>query len=540
MRLVLALVLAACGAEPPPQKSARSLPPIRSGEFVRTRGTDFVLGDQAVRFVGVNAALIHGEETRDAAPRLLRELARTRVQLARLWALGETSASESWQRHVAFRLGPGDWVDESFTHLDQVLDEAEAAQIRVVVVLANRWADRGGLPQYARWAGIEPRYRNLLPAELAATLRNETARELYLAHLRRIVGRTPPGGTPYRDRPTIAAWELINELSASTCAVQEALLPWVRDMAGEVRALDPNHLIAAGHIGYNSEQSLEFWTAVHQLDDVAYADTHGYPQNLLDVVEPAHFRDWLDHRTASAHAIGKPLLVGEVGIPRNDPAFSSRRAWLGSFLEAAQDNGTGGVLFWMARPWPQWDDPHGIWAWGPHEEESRPLRELLFGASKRWAQEAETSAPVASFPLGVDRIRPFVNGEWTEGVLEADPWAVTEGCVREGRGWLLYALPWQSGLQEIDLGLEGSDGTIAVSLNGQMVGALRDGAYEAADVQLPGGEVAWLRLVAQDAGGATSLARFTRQLPGTARLTIRAPAPRPGSSTTPSRELETP
>lgn len=521
--LVFACLLAACaeGAPPPPDKARTALPSIEDGVFARAEGGAFHLGDRPARFVGVNASLIHGGQTREDAPRLIEAMADDGVRLARVWALGTSEGEEAWRRSVAFRLGPDDWVEESFVHLDRVLAEARRHDVRVILVLANRWADRGGLPQLARWAGITPRRRHLLPAELAATLESEAARALYVAHLERLVGRVSSvTGVAYRDDPTIFAWELINELSAPTCEAGDAQVAWVREMSARVRTLDPNHLIAAGHIGYNSELSLRYWRQVHALPEIGYADTHGYPQNLVDADTPAALGDWLDHRAAEARALGLPLMVGEVGVPRGDGPFAPRERWLEAFFGRAAEGGTDGVLVWMYRPWQDHDDPHGIWPWGPRAEETAPVRRLLREASKRWDRVEPDEPGARGWPLGIERVVPWVESEWEDGALEVDPWALAEGCADTG---LTYALPWRTDVGAIDFDVRGAtEGALRVRLDGVDVGTWRGGEFTPA-ADAPRQTMVWMRLEPEDEAGRALLRRFTAELPGDARLVFTAP-----------------
>ena len=87
-------------------------------------------------------------------PETLEAAASDGLNVVRIWALGErASDAPSWTREYSFRLGRGGWVEESFEHLDRVLDEARRLGLRVILVLANRWGDHGGVPQMLRWCG---------------------------------------------------------------------------------------------------------------------------------------------------------------------------------------------------------------------------------------------------------------------------------------------------------------------------------------------------------------------------------------------------
>lgn len=524
-RLAPLLVLAAACAQPLPHvdKTTFAPPPIRDGVFVGVDGTQFVLEGHAVRFIGSNAALVHGMPTREALHETLAAMSATDLRVARFWALGETDRQEDWQRASAFRTGPDAWVEESFEHLDKVLAEARAQNVRVIIVLGNRWRDHGGLPQYARWAGIPTRYGNLMPSELAQVLSNERVRELYFAHIERIVSRVNTiTGVAYADDPTIFAWEIFNEASATSCAAQSSLVSFLSDAAALIREHDEEHLIAAGHIGYNSPLTERLWREVHALDWVAYADTHGYPQNLLAAESPERFADWLSDRAAISRDLGKPLVVGEVGIPRE---WDERVDWFRVFIERANEEGVGLVLPWIFRPHEESrDDAHGIWADGPRAQESIELRGFLTHASKEFAAPSPSGGERAAFPLGVETIRPFVHGEWEGPRFQTDPWALSEGCSEEGEAFALYGLNWEAPEGSLEsMRLPGIRGAVEVRLDGTLVGRFREGAFEVeSDASLPARNagVAWLRLSAVDEEGVASLRRFTAEPPGEGALEI--------------------
>ena len=88
--------------------------------------------------------------------------------------------------------------------------------MRLVITLANNWSDYGGVPRYLRWAGVREE------AAYGAADRfysDPKLRAWYRAHLERLLKRrNQVTGVPYRDDPTILAWELMNESTVSTAA----------------------------------------------------------------------------------------------------------------------------------------------------------------------------------------------------------------------------------------------------------------------------------------------------------------------------------
>ncbi|MBI4512357.1 MAG: hypothetical protein HY698_22185 [Deltaproteobacteria bacterium] len=130
-------------------------PAIRDGEHVRVKGTQFVLGERPFHFVGANVSVMHGEGSRLGTLSTLDAAARDGLAVVRVWAFGEAPEdSPDWRKLDAFRLGPRGWLEESFQHLDRVLAAARERNLRVILVLGNRWSAYGGVPEYLRWAGL--------------------------------------------------------------------------------------------------------------------------------------------------------------------------------------------------------------------------------------------------------------------------------------------------------------------------------------------------------------------------------------------------
>lgn len=532
--MLLGFCVACTEAPGPPRKEVLHWPEL-PWEIVSASPEGFEVAGQRLRVFGANAALIHGPEARRDAPRLMDAMASDGLNVLRVWALGESPGTEPWRREVAFRVGKDEWVEESYAYLDRLLALATQRRQRLVLVLGNRWGARGGLPQYWRWAGGRMRHRNLMPAELLAALRSEDVRSQYREHLRRVVGRVSDAG-PYRDSPAIFAWEIINELSASTCSAQEAAFDFTAEMAREIRRLDPNHLIGAGSIGYNSEGTLRLWRRVHSLPEIGYADTHGYPENLMDATTPARFGDWLSHRSAEAVRLGKPLLVGEVGVPANAGRWSrggrrprgrrrsgdepgwSREAWLRAFYARARREGVG-VLTWIYRPWIEGrDDPHGIWPWGQGTGRSS-MRWALLGASRR-REERFKDTQAEPWPLGVERIGPFPTGDWQgeerDAPLSVDPWGMSEGCTVADESWLSYGVAWRPGRPFSFDVARATEGRLRVFVDGELAGhwnGRRRQRWQPVRELAPDASLLWLRLEAEDEAGAALLQSWAQELP---------------------------
>lgn len=333
--------------------------------FVHVEGSELVLDGQPFHFVGANAAVLHSVRHREALAATLDDAVADGARVVRIWALGETSPShepEPWREAYAFRLGPEGWLESSFAALDEALVAAAERGLRVVVVLANRWGDYGGVRSYLDWVGRPSAARHPSEGELGDFIASADTRALYRAHLERVVSRTNAlTGVAYRDDPTVMAWELINEVSAHGAAV-EPLVEWVREHAALVHRLAPRQLVSAGHIGFATRDERETWRRVMALPEVDYADAHAYPASDARVLRPAQLRPWVSERVRLATMLGKPLVFGEVGFrldgrglgPRTrgwgERTRGSAARWTRAFLTAARREGAAGVLWWSYLP----------------------------------------------------------------------------------------------------------------------------------------------------------------------------------------------
>lgn len=371
-------------------------------DFVRVRDAQFWLGGTPLRFVGANASVIHGPQERTHTEAVLDAVRADGLKVIRVWALGEQAAPGKPHHPLyAFRIGPDGWVDGSFVQLDRVLTAAKARDLKVIVVLANRWKDYGGIGMYADWAGV-PMQRDLRGEPLATQLSRfydcAPCSELYQSHVKRVVERVNSvSGVAYRDDPTILAWELINEASAITARDEETLLSWVQAQARFIRGLDPKHLISAGHIGYGSRRERAIWKRVQALPEVDFADAHAYPAGDPRVSSVARLQRWIDDRIAIAQELQKPLLFGEMGFER---ALSGKRTQLTrAFLSHAARAGAAGVLIWNYEPAANPRSNHSI-SEDPKDRDSSRLRAVLRAAAREFEAKPRAKALCTTQPCG--------------------------------------------------------------------------------------------------------------------------------------------
>ncbi len=389
--------------------------------FVRVDGTAFTLGGAPLSFVGANIAVMHGPVHRASMEASLDAVAADGARVVRVWALGEyDAAAPEWADLYAFRRGSELFVDGALAHLDRVLVACAERDLRVIVVLANRWGDYGGLPQYLRWADVvfQPTDGGIGELALPLFFASSRARALYRSHVREVVQRTNAiTGVAYRDDPTIFSWELFNEISSPPRARGE-LVSLLEESAALIRSIDPNHLVSAGHIGYSLERDRRTWAAAIGARGIDYADAHAYPTRYGHVRSLRALDRWVADRVRVARAASRPVIFGEVGFHRR-PFDVPRARWLDRFFRSARAHGASGVLPWIYAP--SGDHPREYTIYFDGEEHSDDLRRVIAREARRIDGFDPRLAPMPeergarSTLVGTGR----VHGDWRREASEA-------------------------------------------------------------------------------------------------------------------------
>jgi mannan endo-1,4-beta-mannosidase len=250
-----------------------------------------------------------------------------------------------------------------FTHqrewgpLDRIVAAAGRHGDRLIMSLGNQAGDcdDGHWKDPAWYAGG---YRDVYPGDgytVATTSYWDWAREVV---------------TRYRNSTAIGMWELINEPEASTCAagytswqcgghltcpdehVAAAALEAFFDTVGtEIKRLDPNHLVESGSLGGPQCG----WV------DADFAQVSGSPG--VDVLsyhdyESGALPTFLASRLATARVLGKPLIVGELGVVAGDggtgcPSRADRRTIVADKLRSQSTAGVASTFLWDWVPDPR-------------------------------------------------------------------------------------------------------------------------------------------------------------------------------------------
>jgi mannan endo-1,4-beta-mannosidase len=373
--------------------------------FVSTRGAQFVIDNQAFRFVGANVSVMYREEDRQLMPETLRAASSDGLRVVRVWAFGEGGEESNvkaiggdrndWPRLHPFRRAPNEWNEEAFVHLDRVLAEAARNNLRVQLCLTNWWRDTGGVTQYLKWAGIEDAADDSKPYGINVDsamqfYTNDVTRRLYREHVEKIVTRRNTiTGVLYRDDPVIMGYELMNEAQAPTGRWPERRA-WVAEMSTYIKSLDPDHLVTPGTWGYRSAVERREWLEEHRLPNIDFCDVHNYPRDDTDVyVESTQaLREFIDNRAAASFALDKPLVFGEFGMGPEGYRGIPETEWYRAFFDGAAQAGVGGAMFWILTPDPR--RGYGITYTTPRDE---PVRAEIRKASELFASLQNSSPP---------------------------------------------------------------------------------------------------------------------------------------------------
>jgi mannan endo-1,4-beta-mannosidase len=218
--------------------------------------------------------------------------------------------------------------------------------LKAVIYLNNFWEWSGGMGTYLSWVNggkfvdlSDP--KQPWPAYPLFTMQfyeDDRANALYRDYVTAVVTRTNHvTERPYKDDPTIMAWQLANEPRPGYNReagnhVLPAFYRWVDETAGFIKSLDPEHLVSSGNEG--SAGCAEHDRCVieaHASKHIDYLTFHLWPKNwgwLDDRDMPGtiarsfeHAAEYIDKHIEYALKLDKPLVLEEFGLPRDAGAL---------------------------------------------------------------------------------------------------------------------------------------------------------------------------------------------------------------------------
>jgi hypothetical protein len=309
-----------CVAAPARQKAARQ----GFDDFVRRDGDVLKDGGREFRFLSFNIPNLHYVEDdmrfEQGMPFRLPDafeiddalgtIEQIGGQVVRMYALSVKKPGDPPElpRHI---LGPGQFDEDAFVALDQVIAAAHRHRVRVIVPFIDQWSWWGGTTELAGFRGKKPEEFWTDPQVI----------EDYKSIVSFVVNRVNTvTGVCYRDDKAILAWETGNELHSTP--------EWTRQVAAHIKGLDSQHLVLDGtHREVLLPSSLED-------PGIDFVQTHHYEKDP---------RQMITHIVESARmARGKkPYHLGEFG-------FLSTAA-LVAVMDTVRDHKLAGALLWSLR-----------------------------------------------------------------------------------------------------------------------------------------------------------------------------------------------
>ncbi len=347
LALVMSPVSGAADAARPAAPAPNKVP-AQSG-FVSVKGRHFQLDGKPYYYAGANLwyGMYLGSpgKTGDRA-RLARELdqlASQGVMNLRVLAVSEASTLKRAVTPAVVQ-GPMQIDDTLWQGLDYLLDQMARRDMKAVLYVNNFWQWSGGMSSYLAWSTGKPAMDpdatgdwNGFMENSASFYRDAKAQEAFRFTLKKLLTRkNGVNGRAYRDDPTIMAWQLANEPRPGkdgNSTYFGAFTKWIDDTAGYIKTLAPKQLVSTGNEGWmGTAGSKELYEKAHASKHVDYLTFHMWAPNWswYDAKKPAttydaawqKMQDYLNWHIDAANRMGKPIVLEEFGINRDDGAFS--------------------------------------------------------------------------------------------------------------------------------------------------------------------------------------------------------------------------
>jgi hypothetical protein len=311
--------------------------------------------------------------------------------------------------------GPGNWAS-----FDSVINALQAQGMRAIVTLTNETStcDEPSASTFYKTVGWYQ--TGYLSPEGGYSLSFHDYAVDVAAH--------------YANNPTVAFWQLVNEAQDPsydssgnlTCpnetTATDALRTFSDNMTTAIHAVDPHHLVDLGTLttGDCGIQNDADYTYVHA-GDLGLCEYHDYGQPATAMPSA------LAGIVSDCHSLGKPVFVGESGIPANvgptgtpngtctpwpscspDPitydTLDQRASFFQAKIQAANNDGVAGYVIWFDSPYyTDTTDGYSI-------SDGDPTMAVLQQALQPYPTGAPTATPEAPWTAGLPIIAVAVLG----------------------------------------------------------------------------------------------------------------------------------
>jgi len=272
--------------------------------FITVDGTALKDGDEDFRFISFNVPTLlyvedemkfsvtdpYGLPTEFELRDLYQSVADMGGQVVRAYTI--PVRNENFPKgSVTYVEAPGVFNEEAFKVMDMAIALAAEYDIRLVFPLLNNWEWMGGRPNYAAFRG-KTKDEFWTDPQLIADFK------LTIDHVINRVNTIT--GVPYKDDPTIMAWETGNEL--------ENTPEWGVEIGRYIKSLDSKHLLIDGFHAIHLE-GLSIWVQDYSIEEPSFdlINTHHYEKTAIETI--ANLKE-------TVRRIGgkKPVFLGEYGF----------------------------------------------------------------------------------------------------------------------------------------------------------------------------------------------------------------------------------
>jgi mannan endo-1,4-beta-mannosidase len=383
----LTIVLLAIFSHTPVDAAVPATAKHQSG-FVTVKGRQFQLDGKPYYYAGANLwyGMYLGSPgktgNRARLTNELDQLAAQGIDNLRVLAISENSTLKRAVTPAVIQR-PQQLDETLWQGLDFLLAEMAKRDMKAVLYLNNYWQWSGGMSQYVAWFNGKPVLDpdvtgdwNAFMDNSASFYREPKAQEAFRFAIRKIVARrNTVNGRRYGDDPTIMSWQLANEPRPGSDANAkphfDVFVKWIDETAGFIKSLAPKQLVSTGNEGWmGTAGSRELFVKSHTSPNVDYLTYHMWapnwqwfnPKNAAATYDGAwtKMQDYLNWHIDEANRMGKPVVLEEFGINRDDGSFSPDAAttWRDRFY--------AGIYDLLARRAAAGDAIAGsnYWAWG--------------------------------------------------------------------------------------------------------------------------------------------------------------------------------
>lgn len=317
--------------------------------FVKASGRELYLNGEKYQFTGVNAYNLGTYPGANAGCGSYVDNVDTFFSklrpnsVIRMWAFqGATSTNVTTKQT--------DW-----TGLDRIVNAAERNGMKLILVLGEQsgHCDDGHYKDIAWYSGG---YK-----EVTNDYGNGLTPLPYFDYVKQVVSR-------YKNSPSIAMWEPMNEPAAGTCktgkgyecyadlacpdeqAAAKAMRSFFDEVGGTIKSIDPNHLISSGTIGDGQCGTVyEDYKYVHESPGIDVGSFHDYQRD--DQPIPGDEWNGMRKRIEQMTLVNKPLITGEVGMLAKDNdagciSYDTRKNKMKAKLDAQFAAGVAGFIPW--------------------------------------------------------------------------------------------------------------------------------------------------------------------------------------------------